>query len=69
MCWIIIWRLGDSVRQTSARSLVAVNDINYCVTRFRPSETTTGEWISKKIVLCALFVRFQGIIEGKLEIG
>jgi len=26
------------------------------------------EWMGKKIVLCVLFVGFQGIIENKLEI-
>jgi hypothetical protein len=28
-----------------------------------------GEWLDKKILLCALFVCFQGIIEDELEIG
>ena len=28
-----------------------------------------GEWMGKKIHLGALFVRFQGITEYKLEIG
>jgi hypothetical protein len=27
------------------------------------------EWVLKKILLCALFVRFQGIIENWLEVG
>jgi hypothetical protein len=28
-----------------------------------------SEWVGEKIVLCALFVRFQGVIENKLEVG
>jgi hypothetical protein len=28
-----------------------------------------SEWMGKKIILCALFVCFQGIIEDELEIG
>jgi hypothetical protein len=28
-----------------------------------------SEWVGEKILLCAFFVRFQGIIEDKLEVG
>jgi hypothetical protein len=28
-----------------------------------------SEWVGEKIVLCAFFVRIQGIIENKLEVG
>ena len=28
-----------------------------------------SEWVGEKIVLCALFVRFQGIIENQLKVG
>ncbi len=28
-----------------------------------------GEWVITKILFCASFVRFQGIIEYKLEVG
>ena len=28
-----------------------------------------GEWVLKKILLCALLVRFQGIVENWLEVG
>jgi hypothetical protein len=28
-----------------------------------------SEWVGEKIILCAVFVRFQGIIEDKLEVG
>ena len=28
-----------------------------------------GEWMGKKVLLCAFFVCFQGIIEDELEIG
>jgi hypothetical protein len=28
-----------------------------------------SEWVGEKIVLCAFFVRFQGIIKNKLEVG
>jgi hypothetical protein len=28
-----------------------------------------SEWVREKILLCASFVRFQGIIENKLEVG
>jgi hypothetical protein len=28
-----------------------------------------SEWVGEKIVLCAFFVRFQGMIENKLKVG
>jgi hypothetical protein len=28
-----------------------------------------GEWVIKEILLCAFFVRFQGIVENWLEVG
>ena len=28
-----------------------------------------SEWVREEIVICAFFVRFQGIIENKLEVG
>ena len=28
-----------------------------------------GEWVFEKILFCVLFVRFQGVIEDKLEVG
>jgi hypothetical protein len=28
-----------------------------------------GEWMGKEILLCVLFVRFQGIVEYELEVG
>jgi hypothetical protein len=28
-----------------------------------------SEWVLKEIVLCAFFVRFQGIIENRFEVG
>jgi hypothetical protein len=28
-----------------------------------------SEWVGEKIVLCSFFVRFQCIVENKLEVG
>ncbi len=44
-----------------------VKDSENCAGRVAVLELG-GEWMGKKIVLCALFVCFQGIIDDELEI-
>jgi hypothetical protein len=38
-------------------------------TRRRAGLESVCEWVLKEILLCALLVRFQGIIENWLEVG
>ena len=45
-----------------------MNDSENCTGRVTVLELD-GEWMGKKVVLRALFVGFQGIIEDLLEIG
>jgi hypothetical protein len=45
-----------------------VEDGENCAGRIAFLELS-GEWMGKKILLCALFVCFQGIIENELESG
>jgi hypothetical protein len=62
--------LGPSIIATgSTKSLyLLVKDGENCAGRVAVLQLG-GEWMGKKIFLCAPFVRFQSIVEDELEIG